>query len=50
MRTPPDSIFKFDFRSCKRVSIPMRSLLKFVNSEDSLLEIVPTISLIHFAS
>ncbi|MFS7959024.1 hypothetical protein Hanom_Chr08g00685801 [Helianthus anomalus] len=50
MRTPPDSIFNFDFRSCKRVSIPMRSLLTFLLSVGSLLEIVPTIFLIHFAS
>ncbi|MFS8004566.1 hypothetical protein Hanom_Chr13g01227371 [Helianthus anomalus] len=50
MRTPPDSIFNFDSRSCKCVSVPMRSLLTFVISGGSLLEIVPTISLIHFAS
>ncbi|MFS7959136.1 hypothetical protein Hanom_Chr08g00687101 [Helianthus anomalus] len=50
MRTPPDSISNFDIRSCKRVSIPMRSLLSFVFSEESLEEIVPTMSLMHFAS
>ncbi|MFS7959038.1 hypothetical protein Hanom_Chr08g00685951 [Helianthus anomalus] len=50
MRTPPDSIFNFDIRSCKRVSIPMRSLLTIGLSVGSLLEIVATISMMHFAS
>ncbi|MFS7990223.1 hypothetical protein Hanom_Chr11g01056241 [Helianthus anomalus] len=50
MRTPSDPIFNFDFRSRKRVSIPIRFLLTFVLGVGSLLEIVSTISLMHLAS
>ncbi|MFS7959100.1 hypothetical protein Hanom_Chr08g00686681 [Helianthus anomalus] len=50
MRTPPDPISNFDFRSCKRVSIPTSSLLSSVISRESLEETVSTMSLMQVAS